>query len=271
MAFRRFLNESMTSAKKSLRGGSVSASGKWERVTLALSHWMRRSAMGGKRTFQPVAFRSLSWRTAAMKTDLLDLLNQTEIVHPTRIVAVEASHRQLRITIAGYPWWRNDVGGEEGQIVFSFHGVGEGVLDAETLLDMEEDEALEVFEVSLVSDQGWADEGTSYATYCSEPLPHPLTLYAVIEDYLWNTGAPRSARDFLNVPDGSLARFRQITNTSSFLVAQSPQHVHDVVVGELRRQNVSHNVLTSERASSRNLFVKIGDASFICERATAES
>jgi hypothetical protein len=206
-----------------------------------------------------------------MKTDLLDLLNQAEIIHPTRIVAVEASHRQLRITIAGYPWWRNGAGGEEGQIVFSFDGVGEGMLDAETLLDMEEDEALEVFKVSSISDQGWADDGTSYSTYCSEPLPHPLKLYAIIEDYLWNTGAPRSARDFLNVPDGSLSRFCQITDTSSFLVAQSPQHVHELVVAELQRQNVSHNVLTSERASSRNLFVKIGSSSFVCERALAES
>ncbi|HEY0086328.1 MAG TPA: hypothetical protein VGB65_10510 [Allosphingosinicella sp.] len=206
-----------------------------------------------------------------MKTDLLDLLNQTEIVHPTRIVAVETSHRQLRITLAGYPWWRNDPGGEEGRIVFLFEGVGEGLLDPQTLLDMKEDEALEVLEVSSVSDHLWADDGTSYSTYCSEPLPHPLKLYAIIEDYLWNTGAPRSARDFLNVPEGSLSRFCQLANTSSFLVAQSPQHVHEMVVAELQRQNVSHNVLTSEGSSSRNLFVKIGGSSFVCERATAEA
>jgi hypothetical protein len=205
-----------------------------------------------------------------MKTDLLDLLNQRDIIHPTRIVAVEASHRQLRITIAGYAWWRNDVGGGDEQIVFSFEGVGEGLLDAETLLDMEEDEALEVFEVSPLSEKGWAESGTSYATYCSGPLPYPLKLHAIIEDYLWDVGAPRSARDYLNIPNGSLSRFCEVTSTSSFLVAQAPQKIHELVLAELQRQYVPHNVLSSERASNQDLFVQIGDTSFVCERATAE-
>lgn len=206
-----------------------------------------------------------------MKTDLLALLNQTDIVHPTRIVAVEASHRQLRITIAGYPWWRNDAGREEEQIVFSFEGVGEGLLDAQTLLDMEEDEALEVFEVSSLSEKGWAEGGTSFATYCSEPLPHPLRLYAIVEDYLWDAAAPRSARDYLNIPNGSLSRFCEIASTSSFLVGEAPPDIHELILAELRRQNVSHNVITSERGSTQTLFVQIGDSSFVCERATAET
>jgi hypothetical protein len=88
-----------------------------------------------------------------MKADLIELLGQREIVHPTRIVAVEASHRQLRVTIAGYPWWRATQREEDEQVVFSFEGVEEGLLDAETLLDMEEDEALEFFSVSPLPEQ----------------------------------------------------------------------------------------------------------------------
>ena len=206
-----------------------------------------------------------------MKTDLLELLNRTDIVHPTRIVAVEASHRQLRITIAGTPWWRNDADVDEEQIVFSFEGVGEGLLDPETLLDMDDDEALEVFEVSSLSEKGWAEAGSFFATFCSEPLPHPLQLYAIIEDYLWDAGAPRSARDYLNIPNGSLSRFCEIASTNSFLLAEAPPKLHELVLAELRRQNVSHNVITSERASNQNLFVQIGDTSFVCERATAET
>ena len=205
-----------------------------------------------------------------MKTDLVDLLRQTQIVHPTRIVAVEGKHRQLRITLAGYPWWRAAEGSEEEQIVFSFEGVEEGLLDAETLLDMEEDEALEVFRVSPVSAEGWFNEGTFYSTYCSEPLPHPLTLYAAVEDYLWEAGAPRSARDYLNVPDGSLARYCEVARASSFLVAEAPQCLHTIIKTELVRQNVKHNVLTSERASKPRLFVQIGSTKFVCECATAE-
>ena len=265
--------------------------------TLLRSHWLPSASLSGTTSvsIMPDQCRSTLWSRVAerpqwvesghsggllsrgyrgqllrMKTDLLDLLNQAKIVHPTRIVAVEASHHQLRITIAGYPWWRNDPGGDEEQIVFSFEGVREGLLDPETLLDMEEDEALEVFEVSSLSEEGWAESGTSYATYCSEPLPHPLKLYVIIEDYLWDAGAPRSARDYLNVPNGSLSHFCEIASTSSFFVAQAPQNIHDMILAELQRQNVSHNVLTSERASNRNLFVKIGGTSFVCERATAE-
>ena len=151
-----------------------------------------------------------------------------------------------------------------------FEGIEEGLLDAETLLDMEEDEALEVFCVSRLSEQGWADDGTSYSTYCSEPLLHPLTLYAAVEDYLWEVGAPRSARDYLNVPDGSLARFCELTKSRSFLVAQAPQHLHTIITTELLRQNVRHNVLTIERPSKQGFFVQIGGTNFVCERATAE-
>lgn len=226
--------------------------------------------MAGKRTFGAVAFAFAPWPTARMKADLLDLLRQREIVHPTRIVAVEANHRQLRITIAGYPWWRATERAEDEQIVFSFDGVEEGLLDAETLLDREEDEAMEVFLVSPLAEQGWAYGGTSFATYCSEPLPEPLRLYAVVEDYLWGVGAPRSARDYLNVPDGSLVRFCELTRTGSFLVAEAPQALHNLVTAELLRQNVTHNVLTSERPSNQGLFVQISGTNFVCERATAE-
>src|SRR3954447_22256231 len=164
-----------------------------------------------------------------MKADLAELLRQREIVHPTRIVAVEANHRQLRITIAGCPWWRATHSAEDERLVLSFDDVEEGVLDAETLLDMEYNHALEVFRVSPLSQEGWADGGASYAPYCSEPLAQPLMLYALVEDYLWNTAAPRSARDYLNVPDGSLARFCELTGTGSFLVATAPERVHKLV------------------------------------------
>jgi hypothetical protein len=206
-----------------------------------------------------------------MKTDLLELLNRTNIVHPTRIVGIEASHLQLRIKVFGNQWWRNDGGAEEGQIVFTFEGIGEGLLNPETLLNMEEDEALEIFEVSLLSEKEWAKAGTSFATYCSEPLPHPLQLYSIIEDYLWNAGALRSARDYLNIPNGSLLRFCEIAGTSSYLLAEAPPKVHELIVAELKRQNVSHNVITSERTSNQTLLVQIGDTSFVCERATAEA
>ena len=182
-----------------------------------------------------------------------------------------SSHRQLRLTIAGYPWWRRGAGNGEEQIVFSFGGVEEGLLEVSTLLDREDDEALELFSVSRLSEELWAECGTSYSTYCSEPLPNPLKLYALIEDYIWSTGAPRSARDYLNIPDGSLSRFCEIVKTRSFLVAEAPQQIHELILSELRRQNVSHNVLTNQRHPNSNLFVQLGGGSFVCEHAEAET
>jgi len=209
-------------------------------------------------------------QTSLMKSDLLDLLREREIVHPTRIASVEASHRRLRLTITGYPWWRNTETAEDEQIFFSFEGVEEGLLDARTLLDFDEDEALEFFNVARLPDQGWADGGMSFATYCSEPLPEPLTLYAAVADYLWDAGAPRSARDYLNVPEGSLARFCALTRERSYLVAQAPEPLHLLIGAELRRQNVTHNVIANERPMTKGLFIQIGGMSFVCESATAE-
>lgn len=205
-----------------------------------------------------------------MKVNLFDLLRQREIVHPTRITAIEAGNRQLRVTVFGYPWWQSVISSNEGRIAFLFEGIKEGLLDADTLLDMEEDEALEVFRVSPLSNEQWATVGKSYAIYCSSPLPEPLKLYALVEDYLWNIHAPRSARDYLNVPNGSLTRFGEITKSSSFLVAKAPERLHQIISAELQRQNVRHNVLTSTRPATHNLFVEMGSASFTCERATAE-
>jgi hypothetical protein len=205
-----------------------------------------------------------------MGSDLLELLRRQEIVHPTRIVAVEAGHRRLRLTIAGYPWWRTTERAEDGQVVFLFEGIEEGLLDVQTLLDFEEDEALEFVNVSPLSQHGWADGGTSFATYCSEPLPEPLALYAVVEDYLWDAGAPRSARDYLNIQDGSLARFCALTRASSYLVARAPEHLHRLVEAELARQHVAHNVIAHERPMATGLFVQIGGTSLVCESATVE-
>lgn len=229
------------------------------------------AANGGLLPFEPVFSNAFYGQLRRMKIDLLELLNRTNIVHPTRIVGIEASHLQLRIKVSGNQWWRSDAGAEEGQIVFTFEGIGEGLLDPETLLDMEEDEALEIFEVLLLSAKEWAKAGTCFATYCYEPLPHPLQLYLIIEDYLWNAGALRSARDYLNIPNGSLLRFCEIAGTSSYLLAEAPPKIHELVLAELKRQNVSHNVITSERTSNQTLLVQMGDTSFVCERATAEA
>ncbi len=204
-----------------------------------------------------------------MKTDLLDLLARTAIVHPTRIAAVEAGPHELRITIAGYPWWHPVEAGLDQRIVFSLEGVREGVLDAATLLDMDDDEALEFFSVTRLEDEPWADGGTSYSIYCSAPLRDPVRLFTAVEEYLKEAEAPRSVSAYLNVPDDSLAGLLELSAKGSFLLAEAPEALRDVIITELRDQGVAHNVLQSQRPKQTGLFVQIGNSWVVCAAATA--
>jgi hypothetical protein len=211
-----------------------------------------------------------------MKTTVLDLsrqlhmLRQEEIGHPTRIAAVEAGHKRLQITVVGYPWWQSPNSSGEKKVVFSFGGIEEGLLDVTTLLDMEYDEALEPLRISPLADEEWYTGRMSYDTYCSASLPEPLRLYALVEDYLWNINAPRSAHDYLNIPNGSIMGFCEIAKSSSFLVSTAPEHLHQIILAELSTQNVPFNVLAHDHPKTDKLFVEIGDAHFVCETATAE-
>ena len=125
------------------------------------------------------------------------------------------------------------------------------------------------FHVSPLSEQGWAHGRTSYGTYCSEPLPDPLRLYAVV-DYLWEAGAPRSPRDYLNAPHGTLASFCAVTKTSSYLLARAPEHLDQIISAELLRKNVRHNGPAHKDRPDDGLFGELGGSSFVCQNATAE-
>ena len=204
-----------------------------------------------------------------MKRDLLELLRDREIIHPTRIAAVEASHQTLRLTIEGHPWWNQADALQDGRLVLSFEGVN-GSLDAQTFLDFEDDEALDFFKVAPLDEQAWVGGGRSFSVYCSSAISEPLVLYSLIEDYLWEAAAPRCARDYLNMPGGSLHHFCALTKSDSFLVGRFPEHMRLIVCAELSRQRVAHNVLTDELPRPRGLFVQLGDMNFTCERAFAE-
>lgn len=204
-----------------------------------------------------------------MNVDLIKLLATRPIVHPNRITAVETADRALRITVTGFPWWAGRPTESVGEIIFNFEGLREGQLDTDSLLDFNDDEILEVFQVNPVSEQPWADIGTWFSTYCSTPLPHPLDLYAELEDLLIHVGAPRSAKDYLNAPNGSIRKFCEVTQASTYLLCKCPRVIHEIVLRELERQGVKFSVIENERPSTEELFVQIGGSSFICQKATA--
>jgi hypothetical protein len=199
-----------------------------------------------------------------------ELLRSREIAHPSRLSSALLSNRELRLTITGHPWWREDEwSGSEDQLVLVFRGVAAGRLDTETILDFENDEALEEFEVSALDEHEWAAPSI-YSVYCHAPLTDPLRLYALVEDYLRKAEAPMTARDYLNMDTGQLQRFQEITSSTSYLVARAPEAIKQIVCDELVHQSVPHNILTTPLPRDDLLLVRFGGSQFFCEEAVAE-
>jgi hypothetical protein len=203
-----------------------------------------------------------------MIVDLIQLLSERKIVHPSRIVSSRMADGEFRLSIAGYPWWRSPVGDDEGEISFRFSGVTSGQLDLTALLDQKEVEALEEFEIGLTSALYWA-QADQFSIYCSAPLPHPIAVYTVVENYLLAAGAPRTPSDYLN---GAvrLSQFLEIVSSNGYLLATGPQSICSLVVEELGAQSVPHTIVEAKGRSEGRLFIKLGDSAFFCETAVAE-
>lgn len=204
-----------------------------------------------------------------MIADLFELLRERTLCHPSRIAAVEVRHRELRVRITGRPWWSESGLVEEGAIEFIFAGVREGILDADGLLDLEDDEALEALKIAPLDELSWSDAHPACAIYCLSPLPEPLALYAVIADLLWTGGSLKLAGDYLNMPDGTLSSFLRLAKEQLFLVANAPAPMADEIVNELTRQGVPHSVVALHRSPTTGVFVQLGGSRFVCESATA--
>ena len=86
-----------------------------------------------------------------MVVDALQLLNEREFCHPSRIVSSSMTAGEFRLSIAGYPWWQAPRVHDEGTINFLFSSVTDGEVSLRNLLDHDEIEALLDFEICLTS------------------------------------------------------------------------------------------------------------------------
>jgi hypothetical protein len=200
---------------------------------------------------------------------LAELLTDRPIVHPTRIDGVSWRGSRLIIQVRGYRWWENPYSDRqtEGQIALVFEGVGHGCLLTDEI-DPQDDEALEDFEINLVSDVPWA-QACDWSIYCSGAIPQPLTLYVTIHDYLYSNSSFLTAEHFLNQAN-DLSRFAAMTQTSGFLVARGPTCIRDLVCEDLVRQSVPHNVVRTVADTEPKFLVRLGNSAFLCESARAE-
>ena len=205
-----------------------------------------------------------------MQMDLYELLRERPIIHPTRIGGFVGSGNELQLSIRGYPWWKPDAkDAVEEEIAFLFKGISESLIHLDDFFAPNDDEALENFDVSLLTDHSWA-QPSAFSIYCNGPLLDPSRLFAKVEEYLQRAQSYKTAQDFLNMNGGSLERFQSITASSSYFIAQAPDSIRQIICDELERQAVPFSVLTGRSRNDGKYLVRVGSSAFACEEAIAK-
>ncbi len=205
-----------------------------------------------------------------MKTcDLVELLSERPIVHPTRIEGATINGRKLTIAVRGYRWWESPYVDRqvEGGANLVFGDLGEGRLVTDEF-GPDDDEALEDFEVISVSEVPWA-QACNWSVYCSGSIREPLILHAKVHDFLSARGAFLPPERFLNQAY-DLSKFVGMAQSDGFMIASGPRCIRDLVCEELERQSVPHNVLGTPADTEPRLLVRLGSSAFFCETAWAE-
>lgn len=206
-----------------------------------------------------------------MVVDAIQLLREREIYFPCRIVSATLADREFCVTLAGHPWWRDQVGAgadAESQITFRFSDVGKGNLDLNALLDREENEWPEQFGIELTSALEWASPN-QFGIYCSAPLPNPIAVYTAVENYISASRALRTPGDYLNGAH-RLSNFLEIVASLGYLLATGPEPIRDIVVAELKSQSVRHTIHETKRHTEARLLVRLQGSTFFCDTAVAE-
>ena len=203
------------------------------------------------------------------RRDLLDLLIDRPIVHPTKIDAVTWRDGQLTIAVSGHRWWASPYEDRqiEGKISLVFDGLEKGRLLTDEL-QAGDDEALEDFEVITVSEVPWA-QAREWSIYCSGPIGEPIALFAKVYDYLRLSDAFLEPQHFLNQAR-DISGFAAMTRASGFLVGRGPICIRDLICGELERQAVPHNVVRTAIDTEPQFLVRLGNSAFLCHQALAE-
>ena len=202
-----------------------------------------------------------------MRIDLLDLLADREIVHPTRISAVTWAGSELVLSLTGYRWWEQACTDcrADGALRCVFGGVADGTLHPGV---MDDDEALEDFAIRPITDVPWA-QPADWSIYCSAALPDPMAIYVGLHDFLAREGAFYTPADFLNGA-AEISRFAAITQAPGFMLGSGPECVRALLCAELERQGVRFSVIHTMRDVESRLLVRLGGSSFVCDTAVAE-
>ena len=205
-----------------------------------------------------------------MKFDLPTLLAEKTFSHPSIIRDVRLADGGLRLTVAGYSWWAERPAYSDEPVILSFSGISSGSLDLLAVLDEEDDEALGDFEIELADRLEWARPKT-FSLYCSQPLPEPLAVHAIVERWVQPAQGVRGVGDFLHGAE-QLSTFLTYAASQVFLLASGPDSLCPLLVGELGRQGVRHQISSfgTDYAEGRYFVRLAGGTWFFCDSATLE-
>lgn len=203
-----------------------------------------------------------------MRRDLIELLEDRPIVHPTRIEQASLRGRILTLEISGYRWWASAYTdrAQQAAIQLVFERLGCGGLKTDEF-DPEDDEALDRFEILRVEDTPWA-QACDWSIYCSGPVGDPVALFVVAQDYLAKHHAFLPVGYFLNQGE-TVSRFKAVAASHGFLLARTPRQLRDLLCAELDRQHVPHSVLNTPTDEEPTLIVRLGESAFFCGEAWA--
>lgn len=205
-----------------------------------------------------------------MKFDLSTLLAEKTFSHPSILKDVRLVDGGLRLTVAGYSWWAERPAYSDKSAILSFSGISSGSLDLWSILDEEDNEALGDFEIELTDRLEWARPGT-FSIYCSQPIPEPLAVHAIVERWVQPARGVRGVGDFLHGAE-RLSTFLTYAASQVFLLASGPDGLRSLLVEELERQGVRHQISSSGPGYGEGrYFVRLaGGTWFFCDSATLE-
>lgn len=206
-----------------------------------------------------------------MIVDLPAVLARKMFSHPSFLKEARLADESLRLVVNGYSWWTDKPDYSDEPVVMLFSGISEGALDLASMLDSDDDEALGDFNVLPVEDLEWMRPG-AFTLYCNQPIPEPLAIYDIVERWVAPACGVREVHDFLHGAE-RLATFLEYAASQIFLLATGPDSLRALLVRELERQGVQHQLMPSQSQphGGRYLVRLAGGTWFFCESATLET
>lgn len=209
-----------------------------------------------------------------MRINLLELLQERTIVHPSSISLISSSEdRKLSIKVSGYPWWHVSPSPRESDtLTLEFNGIVSSSLDSDIFQRDHFDEDLEYFDAFRLEECQWA-QGPSCEVYMNCALATPIELFIRLHDLLLSFGCPFAPSRYLNMGlSDTLEEFQQICASKSFKIFQGPEQMWRLISDGIIDSDKDCTILTtrsSKDESPEMIFVRIGSSFLICESAYA--